>query len=55
MKVLQYDVINNTSKLRKYKENLFCISMSSINFFIAILSQNLLFYDVLRSTASYTC
>ena len=37
MKILQYDVIIITSLWCKYKENMFNISVSLINFFIAIL------------------
>ena len=34
---LQYDVIDNTSIWHKYKENMYSISLSYINLFIAIL------------------
>ena len=51
---LQYDVINNTSIRRKYKEKIYIISMPLLNFLIAILCCNTSFYDVLRSPVSFT-
>ena len=55
MKFLQYYVINNTSIWFLYKEKISGISVSFINFSIAILCYNLSFYDVLRSPVCYTC